>query len=192
MELKDLTTRADFGTLCKSMGFKKGMEIGVGYGENAERILEQFNGFLFLVDPWDEQDEKKWPDTKVIGNKQECFVYCSGKLSRFKKRTVFIRLFSDEALSKFEDESLDFVYVDGNHASPQVDRDVENWWRKVRPGGIFGGHDYYDNHEPSEKISIGCDVKTVVDKFVALHDLELHLSDINSPTEPPSWWIQKP
>jgi hypothetical protein len=52
---------------------------------------------------------------------------------------------SDEAASKYDDGSLDFVWIDANHHPTAVKKDIEAWLPKVKKGGYIGGHDYYDN-----------------------------------------------
>jgi hypothetical protein len=47
-----------------------------------------------------------------------------------------------DALKDFEDDSLDFVYIDSNHDFINLAMDVQYWLRKVRKGGILSGHDY--------------------------------------------------
>ena len=37
---------------------------------------------------------------------------------------------------------MDFVFLDGNHAPPQVVKDLIAWWPKVKVGGVYCGHDY--------------------------------------------------
>lgn len=56
---------------------------------------------------------------------------------------------SVEAAQEFEDGSIDFVFIDGDHTYPSVANDLNAWVRKVRPGGIIAGHDYdeyWKNH----------------------------------------------
>lgn len=180
MKIEDLKDRTEFGKFCKIRGFKHGAEIGVAFGENAESILEQWPGFLHLIDPWESQSRTQWKDGGIIGNYHDCWVYCNGKLSRFKDRIAYHRKYSDLALGFFEDKSLDFVYIDGNHESPQVDKDVFNWFTKVKPGGILAGHDY-DNATESRFT----DVKQAVDRLCKEYNLKLHLTPCSS------WWIQK-
>ena len=47
-----------------------------------------------------------------------------------------------DALKYFQDDSLDFVYLDGNHDFVNVTQDIHYWLKKVKPGGILSGHDY--------------------------------------------------
>ena len=42
----------------------------------------------------------------------------------------------------YEDGSLDFVFLDGDHAYPSIRADIDAWRPKVRRGGILSGHDY--------------------------------------------------
>ena len=49
---------------------------------------------------------------------------------------------SESALSEFEDGSLDFVYIDGNHLYEFVKKDLELSLRKMKPGGYITGDDY--------------------------------------------------
>lgn len=52
-----------------------------------------------------------------------------------------IRADSIEASKFYEDESLDFVYIDADHGYEAFKRDLHNWYPKVKYGGVFAGHD---------------------------------------------------
>ena len=51
---------------------------------------------------------------------------------------------SMEAVANFDDNSLDFVYIDGLHTFDAVMLDLIFWSPKVRSGGIVAGHDYLE------------------------------------------------
>jgi predicted O-methyltransferase YrrM len=55
----------------------------------------------------------------------------------------------------YEDESLDFVFIDASHEYVDVKADLIHWYPKVKNGGVFAGHDY-----PAYT-----GVKTAVDEF---------------------------
>jgi hypothetical protein len=59
-------------------------------------------------------------------------------------RAIMIRAKSEIAADIFPDNSLDFVYIDANHAYQYVVQDIQLWYPKVKPGGYICGHDYID------------------------------------------------
>lgn len=88
--------------------------------------------------------------------------------------------FSD-ALRMFTDDFNPLIYVDGYaHTGQEEGRTLRDWWPKVKPGGIFAGHDYH----PTYQATIDA-----VDAFVAEHGLTLNIIE-EKPF--PSWWVRKP
>jgi predicted O-methyltransferase YrrM len=63
---------------------------------------------------------------------------------------------SSKVHDQFEDESLDFVFIDGDHSYNGVKKDLKGWFPKIKNGGIIAGHDYF---EPS------CGVRQAVDEY---------------------------
>jgi hypothetical protein len=53
-----------------------------------------------------------------------------------------IRLPSIEASKLYENNSLDFVFIDGAHDFQNVLLDIQHWLPKVKVGGVLAGHDY--------------------------------------------------
>jgi len=60
-----------------------------------------------------------------------------------------MRMSSMEAVKKFQDESLDFVFIDGSHEYEDIKDDIKSWLPKVKKGGVLAGHDYYLPPRPS-------------------------------------------
>ncbi len=52
---------------------------------------------------------------------------------------------SIEAAKLFNDESIDFLFLDANHFYRAVKADSKAWWPKIKEGGRFTGHDYHDS-----------------------------------------------
>ena len=57
-----------------------------------------------------------------------------------------IKEYSFDAVKRFKDESLDFVYVDGDHSFDNVARDILLYLPKIKKTGFIGGHDYSPEH----------------------------------------------
>lgn len=123
-----------------------GAEIGVLEGWHALDMMERLPiKKLFLVDPWkayNEYAESVNNPRKSQKALNERMRVAQKVLKKYGNRVVFIRKFSEEAAKLIEDESLDFVYIDGNHQYEFVKKDIEAWYPKVKKGGIIGGDDY--------------------------------------------------
>jgi predicted O-methyltransferase YrrM len=62
--------------------------------------------------------------------------------SGFGLRRVIIARPSVEAAENFDDNSMDFVFLDADHSYESVKADITAWWPKIKPGGWLCGHDY--------------------------------------------------
>lgn len=175
--------RDEIGELLNSMGLHgDGVEVGVLYGENAEKILQGWScARLFLVDPYIPWPMEQYTDCTNTVNYDEARLKAMERLAVFDNK-FFIGETSEQASLMFKNESLDFVYLDGNHMLEQITKDIVLWWPKVKQGGVFGGHDYGDRDEPHYK----CGVKTAVDRWCKMMDLAPTLCDCTS------WFVKKP
>jgi len=129
-----------------------GVEIGVWAGDLSASILRAVRPTrLHLVDPWafapDEGYQQAWYGGARAGGQAEMDEVYERVLQRFETEiadgvVVIHRSPSAEAAARFEDASLDWVYVDGNHLYEYVWADLELFAPKVRPGGLLAGDDY--------------------------------------------------
>jgi predicted O-methyltransferase YrrM len=46
------------------------------------------------------------------------------------------------ASATFQDRSVDWVFIDADHAYAEVSRDIRVWARKLKHGGLISGHDF--------------------------------------------------
>lgn len=117
-----------------------GIEIGVDYGTTSVHLLNSFpNATLYGIDPY--MQYKDWHGGEV-NNRNEVLEIMTNRLKEFGNRFVHVRKTSDEAVSQFEDESVDFIFIDGLHTYEQVLTDCRNYWPKLKEGGLFCGHDF--------------------------------------------------
>jgi hypothetical protein len=49
---------------------------------------------------------------------------------------------SKNLVENYKDESIDFIFIDGDHSAKGFRKDLELWYPKVKKGGVFSGHDY--------------------------------------------------
>lgn len=56
----------------------------------------------------------------------------------------FIHAPSVHAAKLFDDNSLDLVFLDGDHTYKSVVQDIVAWFPKIKENGILAGHDYDD------------------------------------------------
>ena len=157
--------------LFAELKFTKGVEIGTDEGEYAEVLLKTIpNLGLDCVDPWKAEAYEKGYQPESF-EKQEYFdkrfqETCKRLEKYIGEQCTLIKLTSMKALSLFKNNSLDFVYIDGNHDFLNVTQDIHYWLKKVRPGGILSGHDYV--RYPSRKFN---HVQKVVNAYTTAYHL---------------------
>ncbi len=164
--------------LINKYNLKIGAEVGVFMGSHCKRILETTQvEKLYGVDPYVNYDD---PTNIMMSNNYfELFFHkVIDKLSVFKNRFELVRDFSNHGARLFQDESLDFIFLDANHTYVAVKEDLELWWPKLKVGGIMAGDDYATRHPG---------VPRAVDEFFMKKGKLVTLDK----KQPRFWWIQK-
>ena len=94
---------------------------------------------IYCVDLWD-------PYWEITDKQKIIFAeYVFDKLLQQYTNVHKVKNNSVEASKQFEDNSLDFVYIDAAHDYDNVRQDILTWLPKIKKGGHIGGHDYrYD------------------------------------------------
>ena len=169
------STREDLAKLFGTLEYKIGAEIGVWKGEYSKVLFDNTDGLkLILVDPWAAYN--KMTDVKM----EPLYEKCKKRLKGFD--VEYMRMTSMEAAAIVPDGSLDFVYIDGLHEFDPVMRDIIYWSRKVRPGGIIAGHDYYEFYQGG--------VIQAVNAYTRAHNINDWYLTTAEPH--PTWfWVQK-
>jgi predicted O-methyltransferase YrrM len=150
----------DLPQLFKELGFKSGAEIGVLEGKFSEILCRELpDATIYSIDKWEfyplyKNFRRSWMYEPIYKKAKET-------LAPYKNN-VIIREWSMDALKQFEDNSLDFVFIDANHEFQHITNDIAEWRNKVRSGGIISGHDFGKSPHPKETF---CHVKDVVEAW---------------------------
>jgi SAM-dependent methyltransferase len=139
----------------------KFVEVGSWKGRGAAFLgVEIFNSGkpiqLYCVDTWKGSIEHQ--DMDCIKN-DSLYNEFINNTKPIDSVITPLRMSSLEAAMQFEDNSIDFVFLDASHEYEDIKADIEAWYPKVKPGGLFAGHDYeWDG------------VRRAVDEFASKHD----------------------
>jgi hypothetical protein len=172
-EFAEAPPREEFPRLLDEIGAEIGAEIGVQRGEFSEYILANWDGILYMVDPWEYRVEEYNDPANVSDAEHETnYREAMRRMEPFWPRVRIMRKVSVEAAPCFENDELDFVYIDANHSYEAVTADLEAWYPKVRPGGIIAGDDFINNSHPRFE----CRVKDAVIDFAGARGHAVHVS----------------
>jgi len=121
-----------------------GVEIGVCLGVTTELYAKEIPNLkkLYAVDHYPSFID--WNGTVIGEDRQEAMKeHASNRLKLYTDKIEFVYTSSEEFVKTIEDESLDFIFIDGDHSYEGALRDFKNFYPKVKKGGIFAGHDIY-------------------------------------------------
>ena len=145
-----------------------GLELGVNVGSNLVYFLEELPNIknLIAIDPFIPYDDGPggFVSEEIINKVKSCFIR---NIQPFNDKVTFINKTSDSAVFDVEDESLDYIFIDGDHSFEAVKNDIFNYYSKVKKGGIFAGHDW----------SWGADraVQRALQEFVTVNNLSIEI-----------------
>jgi len=178
-------SRLSFGRWLNDHGLTGiGVEVGTHRADYATVLLDSWNGTrLICVDPWlnpvgyESQAKYLWGD----GNRDHDLEEARSRLARYGDRVIIRRCLSLEAARETEDNSLDFVYIDGDHSYDAVLADLTVWYPKLREGGILAGHDFVCPGELRED-DWGTQIQPAVADFADKAGLTVYLVTENYPS----------
>lgn len=131
--------------LLKDLGCKfpkgKGVEVGTFKGEFSKEIMKNWDGTLYMIDVWRGLGEE-YKDSSNHNIHTSAYADAMKSIEGYEDRAIMVRTDSVIGSKMFEDESLDFVYIDANHAYDWVVADIKCWFPKVKKDGFLLGHDY--------------------------------------------------
>lgn len=135
-----------FSKVINDNNFKICVEVGIGYGFHADQILNNTNvEKLYLIDPMCYYENDAFANDvqyrfEGFENLRKNII---NNLSKHKYRYEWFRTPSLNVTNEqIQDESIDAVFLDGDHSYESVSKDLPFWWKKIRNGGWLLGDDY--------------------------------------------------
>ena len=128
------------------------IELGSYEGSTAEWIYlslyknpdnHTYDPHLTCIDPWDTGCNPLQEDKVDLARAEQVF---DNRMAEYAKGNWFkkIKMKSEDAAQLIPDNSVDFVYIDGDHRKPQVMKDIMLYLPKIKQSGYIAGHDYCD------------------------------------------------
>jgi len=176
-----IVCREQFGHLLNLRSLTRlAVEIGTHQAEFAETFLKTWKGRrLICVDPW-QQNMPDYNDPVATSEREEDYQAARKRLEQFGKRARMWRTTSCDAARLIPNDTLDFVYIDGNHKAKYVRQDIALWFPRLRSTGILAGHDLNGDWAPQ--------VEPVVREFAETSKLPVYF--VLGPAA--SWYVIKP
>lgn len=120
-----------------------GCELGVCRGHNLRYFLDKLPEIsrIYCIDPW-----KSYFDGFITVSQSEVDSWKSQAVDLvepYRSKVIILEKSANEAVIDIHDNELDYIFIDGDHSYSHVLSDIRNYWQKVKPGGIFSGHDYH-------------------------------------------------
>lgn len=129
-----------------------GVEVGCLHGRSSSAISIAINkGKLYCIDLWDNREtyDSTFTDIQIeshklpykgLRNSLEFFL----ENTKDRKNIIHIQGSSPECVSDW-DNPIDFIFLDAGHENPNDKDNIDFWLPKIKPGGMFLGHDWYED-----------------------------------------------
>ena len=130
--------------LINEFSLKNIAELGVYRGDFAKELLEKSTSIeeYTMIDPW--RNLSKWnkPANKDNNTFEEFYLETMQKTDFAKEKRKVLRGKTTEVINDIKDNSLDFIYIDGDHTLKGITIDLINLWPKVKENGFIVGDDF--------------------------------------------------
>lgn len=130
----------ELGPLLDDLGCQVGLELGVYRGKFTSSLARQTKMKLYGVDAWTVYGD--YVDYSKTDLENEAYLDTVRRTKDLQNVTL-IKGWSTDIAKTFEDNSLDYIFIDANHAYEFVVEDLKAWEPKIKEGGIIMGHDYF-------------------------------------------------
>jgi len=143
--LQKVNNRYEFcSNIINDRDLKNIIEIGVYKGEFAEFILKNCISVenYYMIDPWKNISDWNKPLNIEDSKFEECFNETILRTNFASEKRTVLRGKTQEVIKDIPDNSVDLIYIDGEHTLKGITIDLLLSWNKVKDGGIIIGDDF--------------------------------------------------
>lgn len=168
-DFQAISTRAEIpGFLYRHRLNRVICEVGVRFGYHLRQLLACDPGVAIGVDLWTDDGQPAHNDTGMSQRQLDATYQRVFHEFLPDPRVKLFRGYSVGAAECVDDYSLDFCYLDAAHDEESCWNDLNAWWKKIRRGGLFAGHDYVDE---DARVGVPFGVIAAVQKFIAAKEI---------------------
>jgi hypothetical protein len=114
------------------------VEIGCWKGQSTKALLDASKGTIHAVDHF---MGSATDESRGFANVQDVYSQFMDNVGHYDNLKVY-KMGSEEAVNKFDNGSLDMVWIDADHSHDGCSKDIDMWLPKIKKGGLICGHDY--------------------------------------------------
>lgn len=142
---------------CNDINYYKFVEIGSWKGRSScymgVEILNSKKNIKFdCIDTWlgskEHQDPKSNHYEPLLQIEDGLYNLFLRNIKPLESVITPLRMTSVDACKLYENESLDFIYIDGDHDYLSVKEDISIWYPKLKNGGYIAGDDFEEDAWP--------------------------------------------
>lgn len=141
-----IDSRVYFPDMLVELGLSgaQGIEVGAAKGRFSDFLLHRWRPkHWVLIDP-----------VKLPQLEQNLDAWKQDPLLKSSKIEFLQGLSTDEeVLSKMPHNEFDFIYIDAAHDYKNVKKELPQYWKRLRSGGLMAGHDYCGTKKSVAKLS---------------------------------------
>ena len=113
-----------------------GTHKGLSYFTFCQAMKEnEIDGLCYAIDTFEGDEHTDKYDESVFNSVN------NHNRQHYHGFSYLMRMFFEDALRHFSEDSIDLLHIDGFHTYEAVSADFANWYPKVKPGGIILFHD---------------------------------------------------
>jgi hypothetical protein len=119
-----------------------GCELGVCRGRNLRFLLDRVPNIktVYAIDPWEPYDD--WWGRMDRDTVESWMREAIELLKDYDDKITVLRAKSSVALNYIDDDTLDYIFIDGDHSYESTKFDLANSFKKIKSKGLFSGHDW--------------------------------------------------